>query len=167
VGREGVEAEDDMNCVVLLGFSTTGKSSILREFCEQFGDAIEPLDSDEWLARNHDRHVYNLYLSLRDGKSTARAIKEIADQEREFLRITNPGTKPMLLAAAVHPEPNAGVGHLSCTCEASLFLLGEGTRVRALWIAGTALSASSDSALGRRRRIWLLGPRLHDRSTRR
>jgi shikimate kinase len=110
-----------MKCVVLLGFSTTGKSSILRGFREQYGDALETLDSDEWLARNHDRHVYNFYRAHREGNSTKRANDLIAEQERQFLRTTTPGTKPMLLAAGPFlpsraPEWDAFRARLSPVC---------------------------------------------------
>jgi shikimate kinase len=87
------------NCIVLLGFSTTGKSSILRDFKEEFEDAIDTIDSDAWLAKDYDSHIYNVYLRLRKEQDTRPAIDFIAQREREFLTSMNPCEKPTLLAA--------------------------------------------------------------------
>jgi hypothetical protein len=88
-----------MKCVVLLGFSTTGKTSILRDFRECHGDGLDTLDSDELISQPDGGHIYNVFLRFRKGSSTAKAISIIEDREHEFLRTAGPRAKPMLLAS--------------------------------------------------------------------
>lgn len=86
-------------CVVLLGFSTTGKSSIRRDFEARYGARLRVLDSDLEISKQNGEHVYNVYLHYRDGESTAPAIKAIEDRETQFLRTEYPTDKPILVAA--------------------------------------------------------------------
>lgn len=88
-----------MKCVVLLGFSTTGKSSILGDFREQLGDVVDTLDSDQQVSEQDGGHIYNVYLRFRDGYNTDPSIHEIERREREFLRTFEPVAKPLLLAS--------------------------------------------------------------------
>ena|ERR1035437_1304456 len=88
-----------MNCVVLLGFSTTGKSSILRDFRERHGEAVDTLDSDEQVSQPDGGHVYNVFRRFRAGPNTAPSIQVIERREREFLRTARPAAKPLLLAS--------------------------------------------------------------------
>lgn len=88
-----------MKCVVLLGFSTTGKSRILRDFRECDGQAVDTLDSDEQISQQDGGHIYNVFLRFRDGSSTAASLRAIEAREREFLRAAGPAAKPMLLAS--------------------------------------------------------------------
>jgi hypothetical protein len=88
-----------MKCVVLLGFSTTGKSSILRDFREHYGGAVDTLDSDEQISQPDGGHIYNVYLRFRDGRDTAPSIQAIEGREREFLRTAGPAAKPLLMAS--------------------------------------------------------------------
>jgi shikimate kinase len=88
-----------MKCVVLLGFSTTGKSSFLRHFRETHREALDTLDSDELIPREDGGHIYNVYLRFRDGQNTGPSIQAIEGRERECLRTAGPGTKPLLMAS--------------------------------------------------------------------
>jgi shikimate kinase len=88
-----------MKCAVLLGFSTTGKSSILRDFRAHHGNAIDTLDSDEQVSQPNGGHIYNVYLHFRDGPNTATSIQAIEGREREFLRTAGVTVKPLLLAS--------------------------------------------------------------------
>lgn len=88
-----------MKCVVLLGFSTTGKSSILREFRQQHSGTVDTLDSDEQVSQPDGGHIYNVYLRFLDGRNTATSIQAIEGREREFLRTAGPTTKPLLLSS--------------------------------------------------------------------
>lgn len=88
-----------MKCVVLLGFSTTGKSTILRHFREHHGEALETLDSDTQISQPDGGHIYNIFLRYRQGGSTAAAISTIENRERELLRTVMPTTNQMLIAS--------------------------------------------------------------------
>lgn len=66
-------------------------------FRKTYGDALDTLDSDESISREDGGHIYNVYLRFRDGANTGPSIQAIASREREFLRSTGTGTKPLLL----------------------------------------------------------------------
>jgi len=89
----------ELKCVLLLGFSTTGKSTILEDFRERHNHAVDTLDSDEEVSRPEGGHIYNVFLRLRDGSNTATAIQVIESRERAFLQIAGPTNKPLLLAS--------------------------------------------------------------------
>lgn len=81
--------------VVLIGFSTTGKSTYLKKIKDGLSDSISDFDSDEFLSREYDGHVYNIFMKL--GRE---AIKYIESKEEEFLRfVTAYSDKPQLIAA--------------------------------------------------------------------
>lgn len=88
-----------MKCVVLLGFSTTGKSSILSHFRKEDAHHVDTLDSDQQISQSDDGHIYNVYLRYRNGSNTETAIRAIDRREREFLRTTRPTRMPLLLAS--------------------------------------------------------------------
>lgn len=88
-----------MNCVVLLGFSTTGKSSILRDFREHHGGAVDTLDSDEQVSQPDGGHIYSTFLRFRAGRNTTPSLQVIERREREFLRTAGPTARPLLLAS--------------------------------------------------------------------
>ena len=65
-----------MKAVVLVGFSTTGKSSIINQFRKMDKDALITLDSDKQIGEldpgketggDDDRHIYNVYSGLESG----------------------------------------------------------------------------------------------------
>jgi shikimate kinase len=84
---------------VLLGFSTTGKSTILKYFRKGYADAIETVDSDGEISKEDGSHIYNVFLRFVDRGNTHLAIEEIERREHLFLEKAGPGTKPLLLAA--------------------------------------------------------------------
>lgn len=90
-----------MTCVVLLGFSTTGKSTILQSLQKVHGGAIETVDSDQRISADFDGHIYNIFLRCRNGADTTPAIRLIEQGERRFLGEVNPGKKPLLMAAGL------------------------------------------------------------------
>ena len=87
-----------MKCVFLLGFSTTGKSSILCEFNKKYGESLDTLDSDKEVSKPDGAHIYDVYLQFRKGHDTKNAISEIERRERAFLQAVRPEAKPLLLA---------------------------------------------------------------------
>lgn len=88
-----------MKSIVLLGFSTTGKSTIINRFIKDYGNRLTAIDSDKEVSKQYDGHIYNLFLSLRMGTSTRHALDEIATRERDFLRNVDNGDRPLLVAA--------------------------------------------------------------------
>jgi hypothetical protein len=94
------KAEAIMKCVVLLGFSTTGKSQILKQFENYSKDKLQRFDSDQEISRDHDCHIYNIYLSYSSSTDTNDATDFIAARERSFLKNIDRGLQtPLLLAA--------------------------------------------------------------------
>ena len=88
-----------MKCVLLLGFSTTGKSTILREFREKYSNAIDTIDSDKEISSEDDGHIYNVFLRFVDRNNTNPAIQEIERRERRFLESVRLSRTSLLLAA--------------------------------------------------------------------
>jgi shikimate kinase len=84
-----------MAIVVLLGYSTSGKSTIgdaVRQACEKDGRAITVRDSDDEIGADHGGHIVDIYLS----RDHAVAVKLIEQAGREFLEELQDGG-PMLV----------------------------------------------------------------------
>ena len=75
-----------MTCIFLLGFSTTGKSSILRDFAAEYRNRIDTLDSDQEISQSDGGHIYSIYLKYRDKDNSTIAILEIEEESSRFLR---------------------------------------------------------------------------------
>ena len=88
-----------LKCVVLVGFSTTGKSTICKRFSDRYSDVIETADSDQFVSADDGGHIYNVFLRLFNGWNSREGMKFIESREREFLRTIGPSTKPMLIAS--------------------------------------------------------------------
>lgn len=82
--------------VVLIGFSTAGKS--------HYSDKIESLnpfeisfqDSDKFLSKEYGGHIYNIFMSL----GREEAIAYIEKKEKEFIsHLSSSGSTPTLVAA--------------------------------------------------------------------
>lgn len=90
-----------MATVVLLGFSTAGKSTIAREL-QRRHPSIEVVDTDKLVAGGSDEHIYDVYLSLVRGRDRGPAIDYIQTKERSVVRdlqrTATPG-RPRLVAA--------------------------------------------------------------------
>jgi shikimate kinase len=87
-----------MGTVVLIGFSTAGKSSILRHFDSVMGNYIDTLDSDSEMSKDYGGHIYLLFSKLVDGTDRSRALACIEDRENAILRWLQPATKSRLIA---------------------------------------------------------------------
>ena len=87
-----------MGTVVLLGFSTAGKSHILRHFKNVMGSGIDTLDSDSEMSKDFCGHIYHLFSKLVDGVDRSRALACIGDRENAMLRWLQPTVKPRLIA---------------------------------------------------------------------
>jgi shikimate kinase len=71
-------------CVVLLGFSTTGKSSALRELNAW---NLTILDSDSEISKEYGNHIYNIFINKTNGSDRTEALRIIEEGESEFLRL--------------------------------------------------------------------------------
>jgi shikimate kinase len=92
-------AMNSAGTVVLLGFSTTGKSSILRDFKEQYEEEIDTIDTDSLISQDYGGHIYGIFLALVNGADRGQAIAYIEKREREILNGIRPSQKPQLIAA--------------------------------------------------------------------
>lgn len=99
IAAEARKEKKMKKCVVLLGFSTTGKSSILTDFTQQYSSLVECIDSDSEIAKPNGGHIYNIYFDYLEKHDTQKALQEIERREREFLTRTKPTDKPLLLAS--------------------------------------------------------------------
>lgn len=100
---------------ILLGFSTTGKSTISRAFESlKIAGALDVYDTDKMIGSAFGGHIYNVYLSLVTGSSTAPAITEIDRRERDFLSAFSP-TRPSLIVAGPHLVIRPGWGPFMST----------------------------------------------------
>jgi shikimate kinase len=83
--------------VVLVGFSTSGKSTLRRELRTTYGDTFEFIDTDVELGRPYGGHVRDMYLALRQGTDTSPALDFVQRTERDILNSIAPGEKPLLV----------------------------------------------------------------------
>lgn len=86
----------DTPSIVLLGFSTAGKSFYLDQIEKEYGDEFSFFDSDKYVSSSYDEHIFNIFMKI--GRDTA--IPYIENKEQEFLKfITDYNQKPHLIAA--------------------------------------------------------------------
>ena len=92
-----------MKTVVILGFSTTGKSSILDYFRENFNNKVDCLDTDSIVSKSYNNHIYNIFLELYetiDPIDRFRPINYIENAEDQLLiELCKDTIKPRLIAA--------------------------------------------------------------------
>ncbi|SMO58734.1 shikimate kinase [Solitalea koreensis] len=81
--------------VILTGFSTAGKSHYLREICKINLYPIYFLDSDKFVSKEFDGHIYNIFMKL--GREDA--IRYIETKEQEFIQHLSDIKVPTLVAA--------------------------------------------------------------------
>ncbi|MCG9880034.1 MAG: hypothetical protein MH472_05495 [Bacteroidia bacterium] len=81
--------------VILIGFSTAGKSHYLRKICEINPFPIYFLDSDKFVSKDYGGHIYNIFLEL--GREDA--IKYIEKKEEECIMHLSEIRVPTLVAA--------------------------------------------------------------------
>jgi len=84
-----------MATVILIGFSTSGKSYYLKQIEKNYPGQFSLIDSDEFISANYDGHIYNIFLTL----GRQKAIEEIERRETEFIQML-PDIKEDLLIAA-------------------------------------------------------------------
>ena len=87
-----------MATVVLIGFSTAGKSTILQHFKDVLGTLVEVVDSDKKISEDYGGHIYLLYNELVKGKDRNEALNYIRCKENEILRKIKPDKNPRLIA---------------------------------------------------------------------
>ena len=46
-----------------MGFSTTGKFSILKDLKNEMGDHVKYFDSDFEISKNYNHHIFGLFLN--------------------------------------------------------------------------------------------------------
>jgi shikimate kinase len=88
-----------MATVVLVGFSTTGKSTILRKIDDRPGGLVNTIDTDQLVARDFSGHIFNIYLELVEGKDRSKALRYIEMREEDMLASLEVGLNPSLIAA--------------------------------------------------------------------
>jgi len=82
--------------VILIGFSTTGKSHFLKEIMKGYPNEFSLHDSDKFASALFDCHIYNIYMKL--GRKAA--LEYIKNKEIEFIQcMINQFEKPQLIAA--------------------------------------------------------------------
>jgi shikimate kinase len=91
------------NTVVLLGFSTAGKSSLLEYFRKEYGEKIYYIDTDKLISAYHNGHIFNVYLDLfeqDDPEARRRPLDYIVKRENEILeKLSEPSNRPRIIAA--------------------------------------------------------------------
>jgi len=82
--------------IILIGFSTAGKSHYLREIEKLYPKEFNYLDSDKYISNDYDGHIYNVFMQL----GRIDALKYIETKEIDFLNYAKDNTdKPQLIAA--------------------------------------------------------------------
>jgi len=86
----------DTSSVILLGFSTAGKSFYLNRIEKEYPNEFSFLDSDKFVSSAHHGHIFNIFMEI--GRDAA--ITYIENKEKEFIQfVTNYNGKPLLIAA--------------------------------------------------------------------
>lgn len=88
-----------MGTVVLLGFSTAGKSTILKEFSKLHGGKVEAIDTDKRIAELDHGHIYDIFFERVSEAYREAALKYIERREGEVLDNISATSKPRLIAA--------------------------------------------------------------------
>ncbi|SFW67936.1 nucleoside/nucleotide kinase family protein [Chitinophaga sancti] len=96
--------------VLLVGFSTTGKSSLINELSGQLPDNVEMIDSDKAISKDFDGHIYKLFLAQHDIKDPIARVsimESIHQGENNFIRDLKLKKQPYIAAIApnVHTRP--------------------------------------------------------------
>jgi shikimate kinase len=84
---------------VLIGFSTTGKSTVSRAFASLANAGTMDIhDTDKMIGAYHGGHIYNAYLSLVRNDVRKEALDDIDKRETDFFNSFAP-VKPTLVVA--------------------------------------------------------------------
>lgn len=86
----------DTSSVILIGFSTAGKSFYLDRIENDYGNEFSFFDSDKSVSSVYNGHIFNIFMEI--GRDVA--IPYIENKEKEFIKfITNQNRSPQLIAA--------------------------------------------------------------------
>jgi len=85
--------------VVLLGYSTAGKSTVLRHFRDAYQERLFTADTDALVAAGSSGHIYNVFFRLADGENTGPALEFIQEEENRILNELIGENEPLLIAA--------------------------------------------------------------------
>lgn len=96
--------------VLLVGFSTTGKSTLINELAGQLPANVEMLDSDTTISEDFEGHIYNLFLAKHDASDPIGRVSimdSIHQGENDFVKGLMQRTNPYIAAIApnVHTRP--------------------------------------------------------------
>ncbi len=97
--------------IILIGFSTTGKSTILKELKEVVSSDVMLIDSDKEISKNYDNRIYNLFIQNHDKFDPIQRFKimsEISTKENLFIEELNfrKGNYIVALGPNVHTRSN-------------------------------------------------------------
>jgi len=72
--------------LILLGFCTAGKSTIIDQLKSRYGNRVETIDTDYEVSADYDHHIYRIYLSLcKPNNDRNDVLHFIETKEREIL----------------------------------------------------------------------------------
>lgn len=72
-----------------MGFSTTGKSSILKDLKNEIGDSVKYFDSDFEISTKYNNHIFGLFINKHkneDPENRKEIMDEISNSENAFLK---------------------------------------------------------------------------------
>ncbi|MFM9952190.1 MAG: hypothetical protein ACKV1O_29940 [Saprospiraceae bacterium] len=95
--------------VILIGFSTTGKSTIRRKINVPIG--VESLDSDEEISKDYNSHIYNLFIENHNNEDPIKRTElmdKISHNEDLFIAYLKETSKPYIAALGpnIHTRSN-------------------------------------------------------------
>lgn len=110
-----------MGTVVLMGYSTSGKSTILRKLALRSGRCLKTVDTDKLIANDYGGHIYNVYLRLTKGPNRQAALHYVRKKETRLVNALVPMNTPRLIAAGPalpsrDPEWNLFVERVKPVC---------------------------------------------------
>jgi shikimate kinase len=103
--------------IVIVGFSTTGKSSILKEVTG-LSENVLLLDSDSEISKDYNSHIYNLFITNHneyDPITRSAIMNKIESKEIDFIEFLKQQTQPYIAALGpiLHGRPNWNSYYLS------------------------------------------------------
>lgn len=96
---------------IIVGFSTTGKSTILKGLKGIVPDNVQLLDSDFVISKGYNNRIYNLFLQnhiIEDPVSRKNIMNKIDFEENKFIQLLNDSPEPYIAALGpnVHIRSN-------------------------------------------------------------
>jgi shikimate kinase len=97
--------------IILMGFSTTGKSTLLKEIKGEINQNVQLIDSDCRISKNYDNHIYGLFMEhhkKEDPENRIKIMEEISNNENSFLQnlIEEPCSYIAALGPNIHTRTN-------------------------------------------------------------